>query len=183
MLVRESVLLRIASDPVARLWSGHGDLVIPADAVEDEQATYLGAGDLLNGPDFQHLINGIAERIEFQLSGVSSRMLALALEDAPSVKGAAVHLGRADFDENWQLIGVEWEAVFRADSLSVSSAADNEGRTRTITLSVGTEDTGRSRAPNAFFTDSDQRRRSADDAIFDHVGGINIGTSRRFGPK
>lgn len=183
MLLRESFLLRIASDPVARLWSGIGDLEIPADIVEAEPAIYLGAGSLLNAPDFHHLINGTAQRLEIQVKGVSGEVLALALEDAPSVKGAAVHLGRADFDENWQLIEVEWEAVFRADSLSVSSQDGEDSRTRSITLSVGSEDTGRSRAPNAFFTDSDQRRRSPTDAIFSNVGAINRGTSRRWGPK
>jgi hypothetical protein len=179
VLVRESYLLRIASDPVARVWSGHGDLVIPADIVESAQATYLGAGELLNAPDFQHLINGTAQRLEFRLSGVSSRMLALAVEDAPSVKHAAVHIGRADFGPDWQLVGVEWEAVFRADSLSVV----REEATRTIILSIGSEDTGRSRAPNAFFTDADQRQRSSTDAIFSNVGKIYSGTTRRFGPK
>lgn len=182
--VRESYLLRIASDPPARIWSGVGDLEIPADIVEPEAATYLGAGELLSAPDFQQLINGVAERLEFVVSGVSSETLRLALEDAASTKGATIHLGRIDFDANWQQVGpVEWEAVFRADSLSVDSQASNMGRTRSIKLSVGTEDTGRSYAPQAFFTDADQRRRSPTDRFFSHVGGITGGTSRRFGPS
>lgn len=182
--MRESFLLRIAADPPARVWSGVGDLVIPADAVESGSATYHGAGELLNAPDFQQLINGTAERIEFQVSGVSGETLRLALQDSVSVKGAAVHLGRIEFGDNWAPVGVvEWEAVFRADSLSVSSQGDGESRTRTITLSVGSGETARSRAPLAFFTDADQRQRSPTDAIFSHVAAINSGTSRRFGPK
>lgn len=180
--VRESYLLRIASDPPARVWSGVGNLEIPADIVEPAPAIYLGAGELLSAPDFQALINGVAERLEFTVSGVSAETVRLALEDAPSTKGAAVHLGRVDFDEDWQIIGVEWEAVFRADTLTVDSQGGNGSRTRTITLSVGSGDTGRSYAPTAFFTDADQRRRSPTDAIFSHVGGISQGTSRRFGP-
>lgn len=180
--VRESYLLRIASDPPARVWSGVGDLEIPADIVEDATATYLGAGQLLSVTDFQHLINGVAERVEFSVSGVNDETVRLALEDAPSVKGAAVHLGRIDFDENWQQLGpVEWEATFRADTLTVDSQGSNGQRTRTITLSVGTSDTGRSYAPMSFFTDSDQRRRSPTDAVFSFVAGINGGTTRRFG--
>jgi hypothetical protein len=182
--MRESFLLRINSSPVARVWSGVGNLTIPADSVEASPATYHGGGAMLNAPDFQQLINGVAERIEFQVSGVTAEMLALAIEDAPSVKGATVNLGRVEFDDNWQQVGsVEWEAVFRADTLSVSSQESEEGRTRTITLSVGTDDTDRSHAPLAFFTDADQRKRSSTDAIFDHVAAINAGTSRRFGPK
>ncbi len=182
--MRESFLLRIASDPVARIWGGVGDLLIPADIVEVEPAIYSGAGEMLNAPDFQQLINGVAERIEFQVSGITAETLRLALEEAPSVDGAAVHLGRIDFDDDWQQIGeVEWEAVFRADTLTVSSQPGGGGRIRTIALSVGTDDTGRSRAPLAFFTDADQRRRSSDDAFFSHIAGISAGTSRRFGPK
>lgn len=181
--MRESFLFRIASDPIARVWSGVGDLVIPADIVEDEPALYLGGGELVNAPDFQQLINGVAERLEFTVSGVSADMLRLALEDAPSVENAKVHLGRVDFDDDWQIIGVEWEAVFRADKLSVSSQPSQAGRERSITLSVGSADTDRSRSPQAFFTDADQRKRSPTDSFFSHVAGISGGTSRRFGPK
>jgi hypothetical protein len=182
--VREGYLVRIATDPPARIWSGHGDLDIPADAVEAEPATYLGRGALVNVADFQQLINGTAERLEFTLSGVTAETLRMALEDAPEVPNAAVHVGRVDFDQNWQQVGpVEWEATFRADFLRVGSQGSGDDRTRSITLSVGTEDTGRSFAPVAFFTDANQRRRSSDDAIFSHVGNITVGTSRRFGPK
>jgi hypothetical protein len=65
----------------------------------------------------------------------------------------------------------------------VGSQASGKGRTRTVSLSVGTDETGRSRAPIALFTDADQRRRSPTDAFFDHVAGITAGTSRRFGPS
>lgn len=184
MEVRESYLLRIASDPPARVWSGFGDLVIPADIVEPEPATYLGGGELLSVVDFQYLINGVAERVEFNVSGVSAETVRLAQEDAYSTRNAAVHLGRIDFDENWQQVGdVEWEAVFRADSLTVESQGNGGARVRTIKLSVGSADTGRSYAPLAFFTDADQRRRSPTDLAFIHVAGITGGTSRRFGSK
>jgi hypothetical protein len=182
--VRESYLLRIASDPPARVWSGFGNLEIPADIVEPEPATYLGFGQMLSAVDFQYLINGVAERLEFSVSGVDTEMVRLAQEDAYSTKNAAVHLGRIDFDENWQQVGdVEWEAVFRADSITVESQGDGGKRVRIIKLSVGTDDTGRSYAPMAFFTDADQRRRSPTDLAFVHVAGINGGTTRRFGSK
>lgn len=179
----ESFGLRIASDPPARLWNGIGQLRIPADIVEPEPVVYLGAGAILNAPDFQQLINGTAERLEVQLSGVSPEVLRLALADAASVRGAKVHFVRFDFDPDWQLSGVEYEAVFRADKLTVESQDSESGRSRKITLSIGTENTNRSRAPLAYFTDQDQRRRSATDRMFDRVAGITVGTSRRFGPR
>ena len=185
MLVRESYLMKIDHpDDPARIWSGVGPLAIPADIVEAAPATYLGAGELLSVPDFQQLINGVAERIEILVSGVSEETIRLALEDAPGVKNAAIYIGRIDFDADWQQLGpVEWEATFRADCLIVESQAQNGTRVRTIKLSAGSDDTGRSFAPAAYFTDADQRLRSATDSFFDHVAGINRGTSRIFGPR
>lgn len=181
--MRASLLFRIASDPIGRVWGGLGDLVIPADIVEPAPATYLGGGELVNIPDLDHLINGTATRIDITVSGVSAETLWLALEDAPSVKGADVHIGIAYFDEAWQLSEVEWLSVLRADTLSVQSQDGGQGRTRSITLSIGTDFTDRSKAPIAYFTAADQARRSSDDAIFDHVGQISIGLSRAFGPS
>lgn len=182
--MNESFGLRIGALPVARLWSGVGDLLVPADIVETAPAVYMGAGALLNAPDFQQLINGTAERLEVQVSGVSEEAMRLALDEGASVCGAKVHFVRFDFDEDWQLIEVEYEAVFRADKLTIESQdEDAGGRSRTLTLSIGTEDTNRSRAPLAYFTAQDQRRRSPTDRIFDHVAGIATGTSRRFGPS
>jgi hypothetical protein len=180
---REAYIIRIASDPVALLWSGYGDLLVPADTVVPEDSIALGGGGLVSVPDFQQLINGTAERLEYILSGISEEMIRLALEDAPSVAGSRVDLGRMDMDGDWQQIApVEWEATFEARSLEVGSGWNGASRVRTLKLTVAAGDTTRSRAPLAFFTDADQRRRSPDDAIFSHVAAINGGTSRRFGP-
>lgn len=182
--VRESYLMKIDTPDPARIWSGVGDLLIPADSVESAPATYLGAGQLLSVPDFQQLINGVAERLEFTVSGVDDETIRLALEDAPTVHNSAIYIGRIDFDANWQRVGsVEWEATFRADCLTVESQADNGMRVRTLKLSAGSADTGRSYSPAAFFTDADQRKRSATDAIFTFVSNISRGTSRVFGPR
>lgn len=181
--MRESYGIRIDCDPVARIWGGVGDLMIPADIVEDEPALYLGGGQLVNVPDFQALINGTAERLSITVSGVTPETVALAREEAASVKGARVHLVRFGFDDAWQLTEVEYENVFRADSLTTASQPSDTGRSRSITLSIGTEDTNRSHAPIAFWTAADQRRRSPTDLFFDHIAGITSGTSRRFGPS
>jgi hypothetical protein len=183
--VRESYLIKIDTPDPARIWSGVGNLEVPADGlVEVAPATYLGAGELLSVPDFQQLINGIAERLEFVVSGVSDETIRLALEEAPDVKNAAIYIGRIDFDENWQQLGpVEWEATFRADCLTVDSETSGGRRMRTLKLSAGSDDTGRTFSPASFFTDADQRLRSPDDAIFDHVARINAGTTRIFGPR
>ena len=177
--MKASLLFRIASDPPARVWAGHGDLDIPADIVETSPARYLGGGELLDIPDIDQVINGAAGRYDIVVSGVVHETQRLATEDAASVKGAKCHIGRAWFDDDYQLAGVEWLAVLRADYLTTG----RQGTTRTITLSLGTDDTDRSRAPISFWTDSDQRRRSPTDRFFDHIAQISQGISRRFGPK
>lgn len=177
--MKASLLLRIASEPPARAWSGHGDLIIPADIVESQPAKYLGGGELVNLPDLQQVINGIAARMDVVVSGVSAAILALAVSEAASVKGAPVHIGIVYFNDDLQIDEVEWIGVLRADTLTTAS----KDRTRSITLSIGTDFTDRSRAPIAFWTDADQRRRSPTDAIFDHVAGISTGTYRSFNPS
>jgi hypothetical protein len=174
-------LVRIGTTVPARIWSGPAPLSIPGDYVETEDdATYLGGGTLLSDfSDIEQLINGTADRLDLSVSGVSRRTISLALQEAGDVKGADVDIGVVWFDDDWQITRVRWEARYRADKLSVNRT----GGERTITLSMGSDDTGRSRSNNAYWTPADQRRRSPDDAICDHVPGINAGTARIFAPK
>jgi hypothetical protein len=179
--VNRNVLIRIGTTPPARIWSGIGDLQVPADGTETEDAArYLGGGELLDGlNDIEQLINGTAARIDINVSGVAAATVKLALEEADEVKGATVDIGVAEFDDLWQLVGVTWQAQYRADKLSIT----RQENTRVITLSMGSDDTGRSRTINAYWTHADQIRRSPTDLFFDHVSGINAGTSRIFGPN
>lgn len=183
-IYRRSILFRLAADPIARIWSGHGDLDVEADLIDPDGARYLGAGALIDVPSIKTLINGAADRLDFTLSGVSARILGLAQEDAPSVKGALALLGEQDFDDNWQTAGLpRWVWRGYADVLSIDSQESAQGRERTIRLSVGSADTYRSNPQPTYYTDHDQRRRSPTDAIFSHVSLISIGLHRRFGPS
>lgn len=181
--MKQVVLFRIATDPPTRIASSVNPLIIPADIVEAEEARYLGGGALVRVPDLEQLINGTAARAEVTVSGVSAATLALAVEEAAQVKGAKVHIGIAYQDDAWQVTEVEWVAVLRADALTISRQSGQGGASRSITLSIGTDFTDRSRSPVAFWTDADQRRRSPTDRFFDQVAQITAGISRRFAPK
>ena len=185
MQYQESIVVRIAADPPALLWSGLGNIELPADAVIPVASIALGAGELVSVPDFQQIMDGRAERLDMVFSGVSEETVRLALEDAPSVRNARVDVGRITLDSDWQRSGpVAWEATFEARSLTVSRPQADSGQiTRSITLTIAHGDTTRSRAPIAYFTDADQRRKYPTDSVFSHVAGINAGTSRRFGPR
>lgn len=182
---RESIVVRIACDPPAMLWSGVGNLLLPADEVIPSPEIALGGSELIDFPDFQQLAAGTTERLEVIVSGVDEETVRLALDDAPSVRNAVVNQGIAKFDNDWQLIEVEWESTYEARSLNISRPVATDGKpVRTISLVIVAGDSSRSRAPAAYFTDPDQRRRpgSEDDTIFLNVGRISSGTSRRFGP-
>lgn len=181
MEIRESYLFRIECDPPAYMWSGQGNLVVPADAIVPTETTYLGGGEWVDLPEIQQLINGTADRVDFTASGVDDETIRLALEDRASVDGAVVRIGSIPMDANYQISGpVDWEWEGLADIVTVDSTSDEAGnRTRSVTLSVGTSDTARSRMNLSLFTDSDQRKRSPTDAFFSYVGGITGGTTRR----
>jgi len=180
---RESIVARIDCDPVALLWSGFGNLPLAADAVISIGGEIaLGGGELLSVPDFQQLIGGTAQKIEFSLSGVSMETVRMAIADAPSVRGARVDIGTIHFNDDWSIASVEWENVFTASSLKISRPQEQNGQiNRTISLVITQGDTKRSRNLNSYFTDADQRRKYPTDSVFSHIAGISGGTSRRFG--
>lgn len=178
------VLVRFATDPVARICSGVNPVRIPADAVETEDgAKYFGGGTLVDLPVLDQLINGTASRIDITVSGVSGKTLALFNGEAADLQGCDVYVGIAYQDSKWQIESVEWLRKLRADTPSIDDKPSQNGRTRSIGLSLGTDFTDRSASVIAYFTDADQQRRSPGDKIFDHVAGLNAGTSRPFGPK
>jgi len=165
-------------------WTGHGDLFLPADTVLPSDTIVPGGGDLVNLPDLEQLINGTSQPIEVTLSGVSQQSVALASTESAQVPGAPAFIGRIRFDDAWQVLGpVLWEWAGEGRGLSVGGEDSDEGRTRTITLKLAAGDTTRSRAPLSFFTDADQKRDFPTDDFFAFVGGINAGTSRRWGPR
>lgn len=181
---RESFIVYIAAESPAIFWTGFGPLPLPADAVLPEDMIALGAGDLVNIPDFQQLMDGTAERLPFILSGVSEETLILAFEEAPGVRNALVYLGRIDFDADWQQVGpVEWEALFQAREMLISHDGSGDQITQSITFTVASGDSARSKSPNAYWTDADQRRKSPTDAVGSHVAGITAGDTRRFGGR
>jgi len=178
-----SVIWRLNCDPVARLWSGVGDLPMPANALDPQPTIYRGAGSLISLPSLKTMMNGVADRLEFTLSGVSEEIMRLVLDDRESVEGAALLIGHVNFDADMQYAGHKWTWRGVADILSVQSQGSDTGRQRLVTLSVASGDTQRSNPQITRYTDPDQRRRSPSDRFFDRVAGIAAGNTRRFGAR
>lgn len=160
---RYSVLVRFGMETPVRAWAGIGDLEIPADEVEAEGATYLGVGILGNVPALRQLIGGVAERLEFSLAVPSGEIFALADDEVASVRAAPVDVGVIFFDEDWQQSDVAWLWNGTADVPSVSRSTNGLNVVRTIKISAGSAFTDRTRPQHSYFTDADQKRRSATD--------------------
>lgn len=171
-LIRASFFLRLDSDTPVRAWAGIGDFVLPVDTIEVDGGTYKGVGILNDIPSFQQLVNGIAQRVEFSMSGVDDQIAALADEEASEIRSKRVNVGLQFLDEEWQpLAPIIWVWEGEADVIRKSSVSSPDfQRINTITLSVGSLTTGRRRPSLSYFTGAQQRRRSADDAFCDRTG-------------
>lgn len=182
-LVAPCILFRMATDPVIRLASIVGDLELPADNIETtEDAVYTGMGELTGIPQLSDLVNGLAERVEFVLSGaaVDGTASELASGEAASIREVEVNLGFFVFGvaDLQRLSPVEWLWDGTADILKVNrQPGDDAGAIRSIVLSVGSIFTSRKKPAVSFWTPFDQRRRSNDDAFCDHVPKYNAGTT------
>lgn len=170
---RYSVVVRIqaTSGPI-RAWTGVGDLAIEADDVDIEGGLYQGIGLLGAIPPLRQLIGGVAERLELTLAVSDGPVFDLADEDADDVIGAPVDMGVIFFDDAWQMVAPPaWLWSGRADVPTVSRTTSDETITRSISLSVGSAFTDRTRATLSFFTDADQRLRSPTDEFCARVAG------------
>jgi hypothetical protein len=181
---RVGALVRIATPTVIRIWAGQvRPIAIPAGGAEDtDGAEYLSMGLLTDYPQLSAALNGEADRFDLGVSGVAvtGEAAAIAQGSAADIRGVAVDFGLVLFDADWQLIDpVFWLGSGTADSLTVQRNPD--GQTRALKLSVGNVFTSRRRPNFVFFTDIDQRRRSADDAMFDQVAKLTGGTSKVWG--
>jgi hypothetical protein len=179
-IVRPVVFFRMATPTPLRLWSGAGPFAVPSDTVEPGGATYEGVGDLVGLPAVQQLINGQADRVQFALSGATAEMLAMADEEAADIRAAEVRLGFCALDAAWQpLAPVVWLWSGEADSIEVQRTAAEGGEVaRTMSLSVGSIFTGRRRASPSYYSDAEQRRRSADDRFCERVSIYSAGSTK-----
>ena len=169
------VFFRLETDPVVRLWLGIGNIEPGVNVLDLTGATYQGFGEIQKVPDFNQMINGAAQRVEFSVSGVTGKMLAIASgDDAEAVKGKSVSVGIGIFASDWSLLGsVKWFANYTADYLSVQQAATDDANqpiVRTVTLSCGSLMTGRRRPGRSYFTDADQQARYPGDLFCNLVG-------------
>lgn len=172
----------LTDNTTIRLWSGNGSLTLGADAIEPSpNAVYYGLGDIRQLPSFSSLRNGIAERLDFSFSGVdpTSDFSRLADEESQTIRGAKVNLGLTFFDVTGQVATpTRWEWEGRADVLVPESRSTEDGRLKTVTLSVGSVFTARSTALSSFYTSQSQQARSPGDTFCDRTSRYSQGVEK-----
>lgn len=171
---RMGIFSRLETDPIVRIWLGIGNIKPGVNAYDLTGAEYNGFGAIQNVPAFNQLINGKAERVEFNISGVSGDILRIASGgDAEQVKGKRVAVGFAIMGQDWALLGaVKWCANYTADYLSIQQAVTDDPKNpivRTVTLPCGSLLTARRRPSYSYFTDQDQRARFPGDSFCERV--------------
>lgn len=97
-----ALFFRLGTDPALHLTVGFNDLPIGMETIDPEGTVYRGAGLLQTIPEFEVLINGIADEVAFGFSGVSQEFLSKLYADAPPVLGAVAKIGVAPLDDRYQ---------------------------------------------------------------------------------
>lgn len=167
---RIGIFFRLDISPPFRFWLGIGDCSATFDATDGSGATYSGLGEILDVPPFQQLINGVADRVQFRLSYVSSDVAALASSEADAVKGTALRVGLGVFGGDWQLIeNPVWLKSFTVDFLSIERDQSGDQAVWTVSLSARSLFTGRRRPGLSFFTNDDQKARYPTDRFCERV--------------
>lgn len=158
------IFFRMATSPIIRLWLGIGDIKPGINAYDATNENYLGFGQLTDVPALQQLINGVADRIVFHVSGVSAEASAMASVEASTVKQKAVAVGICLFGKDWQQLGKPiWVWRGTADFVTRQQQSSDAGITRVLELSVGSLFTSRRRRGLSYLTDRDQQARHAGD--------------------
>lgn len=155
------VFLRLATEPALHLTLGVNDMEIGIASVDSTGTIYRGAGVLQNIPELEMLINGIADKVTFSVSGVDPTFMAKLDAEAPEVVGAELHVGFAPLDDDFQPltdiipIWLGW-----ADYWSASQSEQKDTTkpvTNTISLMAMSGSPARSRQNLSTYTDQAQR--------------------------
>ncbi len=182
---RIGIFFRLATDPVVRLWLGVGDIEPGANAYDATNETYSGLGQLMDVPALQQLVNGVADRVTFHVSGVTAEASAMAAGEANLVKNKAVAVGICLFGADWRQLGIPiWIWRGTADFVTrqqQSSGSGSQGDpvmiTRVVELSVGSLFTSRRRRGLSYLTDHDQQARHPGDRFCERTA-LMAGTNK-----
>lgn len=177
---RIAIFMRFGFATPVRLWvGGIGNCNAAIDATDGSGAIYSGVGQVVGMPALHELINAKAERVEFRVANVTADIVAIATGEASTIKGKSLNIGVGAFGDDWQLLAnPTWIRRLVVDFLSTSLESTMDGQTRTLSISARSAFTGRRRPTLSFFTDAEQRARSADDRFCERTSIYSADTNK-----
>lgn len=176
------IFFRVGTDPALHLSMSLNSIPISVPGLDDPGTVYVGAGSLTSLPDLELLVNGLADRVVFELNGLDPIATDMLFDDAPDVLGALVTVGFAPLDERWQpmaqIIPI-WTGTgdFLAQSMQIET---DRAKSRTVSLQLSTSagDTSRMVPGFSTYTDSSQKMLYPTDTFFArmarYVPGLNV---------
>lgn len=152
---------------LVRVELASGDLLLNSsnrDVIWDG-LTYKGAFGLGSVTTIQDK-SGEAQGVSLQLSGASSADIALALDAADEVQGAAVTIRTALIDlSNGDVLDAPIDWAGQADTMAIQE----DGDTATVTLSAESSAVDLLRGTPSTYSHADQQALFADDRAFEYV--------------
>lgn len=173
------VFIRVGLASPLRLAFGVNDVAITVPVVDPGGTVYLGAGIFLDIPQLEILLNGLADKVSFSLSGISPEVANELLDSTTEVLGAPVMVGLAPLDAQWQPLSQivpMWTGT--ADYMSCQMQAERDpGKSRvySVTLMTVAGDTSRSSADLTTYSDQTQKRLYPTDRFFERVKNYFLG--------
>jgi hypothetical protein len=177
------VFMRLDTDPPRRVWLGINDIPGRIDGIDPEtDEVYIGGGVLREVPNLEACINGIADRAEFQISGIDP--VSAAQQDVEAFSAAArgkdFHVGITTLDDKYQPMStiiplMTGRASFAAESMPVVQGTDNP--TVSMALSVGFGITTRDRQSQVLWSAPHHRAIYPDDAFCDGTTRLERGVA------
>lgn len=146
-----AVELDFDSTPL-RLWTGYGDLTIGG-------SSYTGTGSLLTIDGLEEANDLSAKGITLTLSGISSSIVSLALQEPYQRRTAKIYFGTRD-----TTVPIEAFSGFM-NTMSIQDGGD----TSTITLTVDSKLVALERSSNRRYTHENHTARHSGDTFFSFV--------------
>lgn len=126
--------------------------------------TYKGAGALGAISQIEDS-PGEIKGLNFQLIGLDSAYIALALDDAGVVQGTVATIRTAILDSNYQVVDAPIDWVGRLDTMSI----EEDGETCTISVSAESSAVDILRGNPLTYSDADQKSLYGNDRAFEFI--------------
>ncbi len=177
------IFLRLSTAEPLLMWLGINDIPAGFDSIDpDTNQTYIGGGVLRQIPNLEAVIHGVADRAEFQLSGIDPAEAAKVDFDQlqSDVRGKDFHVGITTLDDHYQPMSsiiplITGRASFVTESSPPVSGIENPSLT--WGLSVGFGITTRDRNSAAQWSPVHHRALHPTDAFCDGTSRLERGAN------